>query len=46
MRLSEHVPPVFEGGIEFQKFEKIVFDFRYLKQTDMLEAIIEENTEV
>ena len=45
LRLSEHVPPVFEGGPEFQKYEKIVFDFRYLKQTDLLEGIIEENTE-
>ena len=35
-----------KGGPEMKKFEKIIFDFKYLKQTDYFEGVIEDSTEV
>jgi Hereditary spastic paraplegia protein strumpellin len=46
LRLSEHIPPIFEGGPEARRFDKIIFDFKYLKNTDLHETTIEESTEV
>mmetsp|Transcript_12766 Transcript_12766/g.36085 ORF Transcript_12766/g.36085 Transcript_12766/m.36085 type:complete len:1178 (-) Transcript_12766:150-3683(-) len=46
MKLSEHIPPVFQGGAELQKFEKIIFDFKYMSQAEVCEGIIENSTDL
>ena len=51
LRLSQNIPPVFKlsanpkenTGAPMAKYTNILFDFRYLKNTDLFEEKVEKN---
>lgn len=50
LRLSDHIPSVFQGSpndpMEREKYEKILFDFKYLKNSDTFDEVIDADVDV
>jgi WASH complex subunit strumpellin len=44
LRLSDHIPPVFlDGTVENLKYARVLFDFTYLKNSDLYETRLSQD---
>jgi len=45
LRLSDHIPAVFVGSVQkdTEKYQRLLFDFQYLKHAELLDEKIDSN---